>query len=185
MAFADDYVDVPTRIAQFRKQHPEGSLSRVAPDGQLVPVEYRAFGGKEWVIYTAFAYRTADDPQPGVGTAWEPVPGPTNFTKDSELQNAETAAWGRAMVAVLAVDTKLGIASAEEVQARQIGTQKDSAPTGWSERIDTAKTQPELDAIYHEAVANRWANPGVVKALTARKQVILDGGTKPADSAKA
>lgn len=170
---AEDYIDVPTRIAQFRKQYPNGSLSRVAPDGHLVPVEYLDFGGKQWVVYTAFAYRGADDHQPGVGTAWEPVPGPTNFTKDSELQNAETAAWGRAMVAVLAVDTKLGIASAEEVQARQMGAQKDAAPDGWAARVEAAQSQSELDAIYHEARANGWANPGVLKALTARKEQVV------------
>ena len=104
-----DYVDVATRVGEFRAKHPEGSLQQLA-------LEFREFGGKQWVIYTAAAYRTADDPRPGMGTAWEPVPGPTPFTRDSELQNAETAAWGRALVAVLAVDTKRGIASAQEIR---------------------------------------------------------------------
>jgi hypothetical protein len=35
------------------------------------------------------------------------------------VQNAETAAWGRAIVAVLAADTRKGIASSEEVRNRQ------------------------------------------------------------------
>ena len=43
------------------------------------------------------------------------VPGLTPYTKNSELQNAETSAWGRALVAVLAADTKEGVASADEV----------------------------------------------------------------------
>jgi hypothetical protein len=73
-------------------------------------------------VYSAAAYRTPDDQLPGVGWAYEPIPGPTNFTRDSELQNAETAAWGRAMVAALAVDTKKGIASSEEVRNRQTKT---------------------------------------------------------------
>jgi len=109
-----DYIDVATRIVEFREKHPEGSL--VQQDLQFIE-----FGGQAWVVYTAAAYRHPLDERPGIGTAWEPVPGKTNFTRDSELQNAETAAWGRAMVAALAVDTKKGIASSEEVRNRQEG----------------------------------------------------------------
>lgn len=106
-----DYIDVATRIVEFRDKFPEGSL-------QQVSLEFVVVNGKDWVVYTAAAYRTPDDPRPGIGTAWEPIPGPTSFTKDSEVQNAETAAWGRAMVAALAVDTRKGIASSEEVRNR-------------------------------------------------------------------
>ncbi|MCW1249634.1 hypothetical protein ODZ83_05440 [Acaricomes phytoseiuli] len=107
-----DYIDVATRIVDFRKKHPEGSL-------QTVSIDFKDFADKCWVIYQAAAYRAPDDLRPGMGMAWEPVPGPTNFTRDSELQNAETAAWGRAIVAALAADTKQGIASSEEVRNRQ------------------------------------------------------------------
>lgn len=107
-----DYIDVAARIVEFRTKHPEGSL-------QQVTLDFKEVAGKWWVIYTAAAYRAPDDARPGIGTAWEPVPGKTNFTRDSELQNAETAAWGRAIVAALAADTKRGIASAEEVRNRR------------------------------------------------------------------
>jgi hypothetical protein len=107
--FAMDYIDVATRIVEFREKFPDGSL-------QQVSLDFREVAGAWWVIYTAAAYRTPDDARPGHGTAWEPVPGWTNFTKGSEVQNAETAAWGRAIVAALAADTKRGIASAEEVR---------------------------------------------------------------------
>lgn len=107
-----DYIDVATRIVEFRKAYPQGNLSQVK-------LEFlKDFGGKDWVVYTAAAYRSPEDTNPGIGTAWEPVPGPTRFTKDSEVQNAETAAWGRAMVAALAVDTKKGVASSEEIRNR-------------------------------------------------------------------
>lgn len=106
-----DYIDVATRIIEFREKYPTGSL-------QQVKLEFVTVNNKDWVVYTAAAYRTPDDVRPGIGTAWEPIPGPTNFTRDSEVQNAETAAWGRAMVAALAVDTKKGIASSEEVRNR-------------------------------------------------------------------
>jgi hypothetical protein len=107
----DDYIGVDERLEEFFKKHPEGVV-------QQHSLEFREFGGKSWIVYTAAAYRTADDPRPGMGTAWEQVPGKTPFTRDSEMQNAETSAWGRALVATGAVSAKKGIASREEVQNR-------------------------------------------------------------------
>ena len=114
-----DYIDVATRIADFRHQYPDGRLRQA-------DIQFIEFANKHWVVYTAEAWRTADDPAPAQGTAWEPVPGPTNFTRDSELQNAETAAWGRAIVAAMASDTKEGIASREEVRNRQRDEQREA-----------------------------------------------------------
>jgi hypothetical protein len=107
----DDYVDVAERIRMFNEKYPEGSLQGKGffirdPDEKIIGYHY-----------TAEAYRTPTDPRPGVGTAYEPIPGKTPYTRDSEVQNSETAAWGRAIVA-LGFHTKK-IASAEEVRARQ------------------------------------------------------------------
>jgi len=106
-----DYVDVAERIRGFKELYPDGSLQNVG-DPKLMVVGERTF-----IVYCAAAYRTPDDQRPGIGWAWEPVPGPTPFTRDSELMNAETSAWGRAIVA-LGFDTKK-IASPEEVRNRQ------------------------------------------------------------------
>lgn len=108
----EDYVTVDQRIAEFYKSFPDGSL-RTYREPQLFHV-----GEKTFIAYAAAAYRDSDDELPGIGWAWEPVPGPTSFTRDSELQNAETSAWGRA-IAALGFSTHDGIASREEVQARQ------------------------------------------------------------------
>jgi hypothetical protein len=126
-----DYIDVATRIVDFRTKHPEGSLQQVSWDVKEV-------AGRAFVVFTAAAYRSPDDPRPGIGTAWEPVPGPTKFTRDSELQNAETAAWGRAIVAALAADTKHGIASSEEVRNRQVEAQG-PPPRDWPKEYEAAK----------------------------------------------
>lgn len=108
-----DYVDVPARIAMFKEKYPNGTL-------QQVDLQFIEFGGKSWVVYTCAAYRTPDDPRPGIGTAWEQVPGLTPYTRDSELMNAETSAWGRAIIAVLAADSSVRrIASYEEVRNRR------------------------------------------------------------------
>ncbi|MBF6368391.1 hypothetical protein IU469_22095 [Nocardia puris] len=110
-----DYVEVSARIVEFRTAHPNGSLRPVDP---ARPYTIETIGDKTFVVVAAAAYRTPDDPMPGIGMAWEPFPGKTPFTRDAELMNAETSAWGRAIVAALAADTKAGIATADEVRAR-------------------------------------------------------------------
>jgi hypothetical protein len=121
----DDYIDVAQRIAEFRVKHPEGSLQPLNPEQ---PFEIRELAGTDkngkevrgtFIIYTAAAYRSPDDPRPGVGCAYEVFPGRTPYTAGSELQNAETAAWGRAIVAAMAGDTRAGVASQQEVRNRQ------------------------------------------------------------------
>ncbi len=116
-----DYVDVAERIRQFKAAFPDGSLQS-HPDH---PPKVISAGDKAYVVYCAMAYRTPDDGRPGVGWAWEPVPGPTPFTRDSELMNAETSAWGRAIVS-LGFDTK-HVASSNEVQNRQTFVQPSGA----------------------------------------------------------
>lgn len=107
----DDYVDVAERIRQFKEKFPGGTLQALHPP-QLVAV-----GEQHYVLYAAAAYREPGDERPGVGYAWEPVPGETPFTRNSELMNAETSAWGRAIVALGDFETKK-IASLQEVHNR-------------------------------------------------------------------
>jgi hypothetical protein len=121
--FARDYIDVATRIAEFRRQYPTGSLR---PTNVEQPIRVVTIGDKTFLEYVAAAYRTPDDACPGVGIAWEPFPGKTPFTRDSEAANAETSAWGRAIVAALAADTKHGVASLDEVENARA---RNSAPT--------------------------------------------------------
>jgi len=125
MAFQlDDYNTVADRIAEFRAKYPNGSLQseyRI----ELIPTAVKQDDGS-WttldrpvLVFVASAYRTPDDPRPGIGHASEPIPGKTPYTKDSEVANGETSAWGRAIVAVLAADTRKGVASRDEVQSRR------------------------------------------------------------------
>lgn len=109
------YIEVAERIVEFRNAYPDG---RLRPADPAQPYRIETIGDKTFVVVVAAAYRTVDDQLPGIGMAWEPFPGKTSFTRDSELQNAETSAWGRAIVAALAADTKRGIATADEVRAR-------------------------------------------------------------------
>jgi hypothetical protein len=150
MAFAKDYKDVATRLAEIRQIYPELSL-------QQVRCELIDQGGQLGWLYVAAAFRTPDDTRPGMGTAFEPVPGKTPYTKDSEIMVAETSAWGRALVAIGA-DTKNGVASADEVKARQ--TPPALATDDYIARAETLSVKGDLEALralYKEAV--RHARP--------------------------
>lgn len=107
----NNYVEVPERMKALQKIHPEASL-------QTVSIEFKEVAGQMLVIYTAACYRHPEDPRPGIAMASEPFPGKTNFTRDSEVMNAETSAWGRAILAACPQITTKKIASAEEVQNR-------------------------------------------------------------------
>lgn len=109
------YIDVATRIVEFRTKYPEGSLQPADP---ARPYLIETIGDQTFIVVVAAAYRHPNDTRPGIGMAYEQFPGRTPFTRMSELQNAETAAWGRAIVAALGADAREGIASREEVRNR-------------------------------------------------------------------
>lgn len=131
----DDYVTVAERIQLFIARHPEGSLRPLWPDN---PYRVLGEGETKWLVYGACAYRTPDDPAPGVGLAWEPVPGKTPYTRGSELMVAESSAWGRALAAI-GIATNRSVATAEEVRSAQeraggrrsgAGPSRGSSPSG-------------------------------------------------------
>lgn len=126
----DDYIDVAERIRMFHEQYPTGSLQPANPAN---PYDVVTIGEKTFIVYIAAAYRTPDDPCPGIGAAWEPFPGLTPYTRNSELMVAETSAWGRAIVASLTAGTKK-IASREEVQNRTPAATQPQRPSEPSQR---------------------------------------------------
>lgn len=153
VSFAKDYIDVAERLRILREEYPNASLQ-----GSYEIIEV---AGQTKVVYRAECYRDEEDPRPGVGYAWEDIPGTTNFTRGSELMNAETSAWGRAIVAALAAETKR-VASADEVRNRNAGRPSDggrrqepagnrgeenatgpSAPRGTSTRTSAPTSQRE------------------------------------------
>lgn len=101
---SEDYVMVNERIMAFYEKYPEGSIQ--SEIFQLTD---------DQVVIKAFAYRNPDDDKPGIGHSALTIPGKTPYTKDSEIENAETSAWGRALAA-LGFEVKRGIASSEEVK---------------------------------------------------------------------
>jgi hypothetical protein len=113
MAMADyqdrlkDYIGVNERIIAFIEKYPQGSLqSEIA---SLTETQ---------VVMKAYAYRTADDARPAIGFSSLAIPGTTPYTRGSEIENAETSAWGRALAA-LGFEVKRGIASRNEIENKQ------------------------------------------------------------------
>lgn len=109
--FAPDYVQVNERIVAFKKEFPQGCLQ-----SEIVTLTDKL------VVVKGIAYRTPYDQKPGIGHSSLEIPGKTPYTRGSELENAETSAWGRALAA-LGYEVKRGIASKEEVDNK-----KDDAP---------------------------------------------------------
>ncbi len=160
MAFAKDYVDVATRIRDFKAEYPTGSL-------QQVRLEFHTIGEQQFVLYVAACFRTPDDQRPGIGSAWEPLPGRTPYTKDSEVMVAETSAWGRAIVAATGADTRNSgsVASLDEVNARK--TPQNAPQRDWiaeAEQMAYTGDKEALRGLYAEAV-KKIAPPAVINKI--------------------
>jgi len=108
-----NYVDVPTRFAAALERWPELRIMENRP-------EIITIGDKVFISVTMQAWRTPDDQIPAQATCFEPFPGKTSFTRDSEQMNASTSALGRVLGLMMSFGPKM--ASAEEVRNRQENT---------------------------------------------------------------
>lgn len=131
----DDYVPVNERIEAFYAAHPSGSLQSEIVE--LTP---------DRVTVKASAYRTPDDALPGIGHSSLEIPGSTPFTRGSEIENAETSAWGRA-IAALGFEVKRGLASAEEVRNKQPERSRGPAQAGSTPSGSAPVRSPEEQAL--------------------------------------
>ena len=126
-----DYVDVKERVRLFYERHPDG---RLVTTGHAI----EEIAGDPYVLVSAAAYRTPDDPLPGMGTSWLKVPGSTPYTRGSEIENAETSAWGRA-IGALGIGIDKSIASGDEVRNKAEPVTTASVNAQERERV-TART---------------------------------------------
>jgi hypothetical protein len=104
----DDYVDVATRVRELLEKYPTASVEASPP--KLVTVD-----GSNFVEVTV---SITVDGRVARASAWEPIPGKTPYTKDSEMMNAETSALGRAC-GMWGIGLKKSVASLDEVRARR------------------------------------------------------------------
>jgi hypothetical protein len=165
--YATDYIDVAARIVECREKYPDGSLQPADPSS---PYHVLEIGGDTFIVVVAAFYRNAEDVKPGIGMAYEPYPGKTNFTRGSELQNAETSAWGRAMVAALAADTRQGVASAQEVRNRTAEREDPKAravAAVWEQAKRLGLDRPALRDRFAQDYSGRDINEANASDLTA------------------
>ena len=155
------YVEVKDRIRQFYLKYPEGRIqseviaglshiqsietvevTKTKPDGSSkTQAESIAVG---YVAVKAYAYRTPDDPLPATGMSAMLMPGTTEYTRGSELENAETSAWGRAL-ANLDILNDHGIASRDEVQKARADQEVDEDEAA-AAAFAAAQAQPDMTA---------------------------------------
>jgi hypothetical protein len=107
----DNYVDVPTRLRMALDKHPNLRIQESQP-------VFREVNDRLYIEIRCTVWREPDDALPVIAYCWEPFPGTTPYTRDSEQMNASTSALGRALGMMgFGIDHKM--ASKQEVLARQ------------------------------------------------------------------
>jgi hypothetical protein len=147
------YKMVAERHARFVEEHPNGVVINnlrahaVHPDGTGYVV-------METQVWKERADADAGKMPDGVGHAGMPIPGPTNFTRNSEVENAETSSLGRAL-AMIGYHAKETMASEDEIQAK--GGSSAPAPTrrGAAPKV-VAPPDPEKVSAADRAMLMNW-----------------------------
>ena len=140
-----DYIEVKDRIAEFYRRFEHGSL-QFEFNGTM------EMAGQTIIWGRAYAYRSQDDLKPGIGTAWELVPGKSSFSRGSELMVLETSAWGRA-IAALGIAVSKSVASKNEVMRAQSKDPWDAPP-------DSPKTPVKANSSLYGVVHVGEQDPG-------------------------
>jgi hypothetical protein len=118
MAFdLSEYVDVKTRLKQALKEFPQLRIVEHRP-------EITQVGDQLFIECSVTVSRDPDDPIPVTAYIFEPYPGKTSFTKNSEQANGATSVLGRAL-GYLGFGIDKSIASSNEVLGRQEGAEDD------------------------------------------------------------
>lgn len=142
-----NYVDVATRIKLLVEKYPNASIVCTPP--KVVEVAGHHF--IEVVTHIACNDGSGREAQ---ASAWEPFPGKTPYTRDSEAMNSETSSIGRC-IGALGLGLTGSMASSNEVQNRQTVTVVNS----------TTQTQ--------------YGNPPSDKQLWLYKKLLKEAGKTP------
>jgi len=130
----DDYVPVAERLVAFYGEYPKGSIQT-----DIIELSDKR------VVMRATVYRDPTDERPSIAHSALSIPGTTQFTRGSEIENAETSAIGRA-IAMLGFEVKRGVASREEVRNKQDEDGHDRGEIEWPERRNPASKETEVRA---------------------------------------
>lgn len=149
-----NYVDVATRIKLLIEQYPNASIICTVP--KIVEI-----AGHNFIEVTAHVkcMKTTDFmvlEREAVASAWEPFPGKTPYTRDSEMMNAETSAIGRA-IGALGIGLTGSMATSNEVANRQGST----------------------TTVVNNTTVTQHGNPPSEKQLWLYKKLLKDAGKIP------
>ena len=108
---SNGYIDCRTRLVAALKDWPDLRVVEETPE--IVKI-----GERHFIQATVTLFRTIDDALPVRAYNFEPFPGKTNFTRDSEQQNSSTSALARAL-GYMGYGIERSIASFDEVRNRQ------------------------------------------------------------------
>jgi hypothetical protein len=108
----DGYVTVNERMRMAQELWPDMCVTEGQP--RVITV-----GDSTFIEVAITVRRAPDDPMPTTAHAWEPIPGKTPYTRDSEMMNASTSALGRAL-GMMGIGSTSSLASADEARIRQM-----------------------------------------------------------------
>jgi hypothetical protein len=151
MAFdLSEYVDVKTRLKQALALYPQLRIVEHRP-------EITQVGDQLFIECSVTVSRDPDDPIPVTAYIFEPYPGKTTFTKNSEQANGATSVLGRAL-GYMGLGIDKSIASSNEVLGRQQATED----TDRTKVVSIARPTPTLDGPRSKEIGSA--------RLTAREQ---------------
>lgn len=138
MAFdLDGYVDAATRLRLLLERYPNASVT-------CTPPEVRTVADRVFLAVTCHIDVNDGSGRTATASAWEPFPGRTPYTRDSEAMNAETSAFARC-AGMLGFGATKSIASANEVRNRRADQDPDSAPAEAPRRPADARKPRTVD----------------------------------------
>ena len=157
MAFdLSEYVDVKTRLKQALALYPQLRIVEHRP-------EITQVGDQLFIECSVTVSRDPDDPIPVTAYIFEPYPGKTTFTKNSEQANGATSVLGRAL-GYMGLGIDKSIASSNEV----LGRQQAAEDTDRTKVVSIARPTPVLDGPRSKEIGSA--------RLTAREQTQASNG---------
>ena len=161
-----DYVDVPARMRMVHEKFPDVRIVEHEP--RIITI-----GDKLYIQVKVQAWRSPDDQHPCIAYCWEPFPGDTPYTRDSEQMNAATSALGR-LAALLLPGAFAKQASANEVlhragPPRQARVPAVGGPDPWD--TDAEHAQAINDIIVREREAKQQASAGAPASAPQKKMI--------------
>jgi hypothetical protein len=156
-----DYETVDSRIKRFYGDHPTGRINTelVAAEGPV--------GATRWIVKASVWRSNETIDADGTGYAFEVDGSGGMANKTSALENGETSAIGRALANIGYSGDKR--ASREEMAK---ATQTATPAPNWRAKVAGANDLAALSEVHAAAVAEGWATPELMQALTQRKAEI-------------